>query len=400
MRMNAIPLKRLKENIAAFYQEGMFGCDKQLEQMPMFKAPADAFEIVSRNDGSPQKLLIPCEGQYSILFRGQSKDYSPCVPTLYRGSYSEADIFIERLKLAVLIELLDSHPVVKDIFIKNHWKVDYEGLAQHYGLRTAMLDFTSDIDIALFFAMCPYNPKIDTYESVATENNIGVIFCISPIQMAMLGSAIPNLFCRKIEVIGLQPFERPALQRGFALRMNKGEDLQAWKCHFSFTKADSEEYLKKFDNGQGLWCKDVLVSKVKEINGLTAFTSQHFKRAYELAALKGFSKTKIRTMLQNRKIRITDNALYPIFTENEKRDIVERWNAVDGQKFFSRIVSRKMFICHDSSANKNGEKKSDIKDQSPNVDIHLLSSLEVLRIVQTGRLAPMDFEARELKCPL
>ena len=188
--------------------------------------------------------------------------------------------------MAVLIELLDLHPVVKEIFIKNHWKVDYEGLAQHYGLRTTMLDFTSDLDVALFFAMCPYNPETDTYETVSKEDYVGVIYCISPMQMTRFDNNFPKLFSDIIEVIGLQPFERPALQRGFALRMNEGEDLQAWKCHFSFTKADSEEYLRKFGNGVGLWCTDILVDKVKVIKNMSAFTPAHFRKADGLMALR------------------------------------------------------------------------------------------------------------------
>lgn len=392
--MEAISLKQLKDNVAAFYQEGVFDCDKQFEQLPLFKAPANAFEIVSKNDGSQQKLLMPCAGQYSILFRGQSKDFSPCVPTLYRGNYTVADIFVERLKLAVLIELLDSHPVVKEVFIKNHWKVDYEGLAQHYGLKTAMLDFTSDIDVALFFAMCPYNPQTDSYESVTTENNTGVIFSISPIQMAMFGSTIPNLFSHKIEVIGLQPFERPALQRGFALKMSEGEDLQAWKCHFTFTKADSEEYLKKYDDGKELWCNDILVNKVKEIKNLTSFTPQHFRRAFELAALRGFSKTKIRAMLQEKNILITNKASYPVFSINEKQNIIDNWNNFGEQKFFSRIVTRRMITLNDSETNEQGEKRGYIKEEKPNIDINHISHIELLRTIQTGRLAPDGFEAR------
>lgn len=296
--------------------------------------------------------------------------------------------------MAVLIELLDSHPVVKEVFIKNHWKVDYEGLGQHYGLKTAMLDFTSDIDVALFFAMCPYNPQTDSYESFTTENNTGVIFSISPIQMAMFGSTITNLFSHKIEVIGLQPFERPALQRGFALKMSEGEDLQAWKCHFTFTKADSEEYLKKYDDGKELWYNDILVNKVKEIKNLTSFTPQHFRWAFELAALKGFSKTKIRAMLQEKKILITNKASYPVFSINEKQNIIDNWNNFGEQKFFYRIVTRRMITLNDSETNEQGEKRGHIKEEKPNIDINHISHTELLRTIQTGRLAPDGFEAR------
>ena len=399
--METISLKQLKENVKAFYQAGIFECDKQFEQSPLFKVPANAFEIVSEKAGSPNKLLVPCEGQYSALFRGQSKDFSPCVPTLYRGDYTVTDVFVERLRLAVLIELLDLHPVVKEIFIKNHWKVDYEGLAQHYGLRTTMLDFTSDLDVALFFAMCPYNPETDTYETVSKEDNVGVIYCISPMQMTRFDNNFPKLFSDKIEVIGLQPFERPALQRGFALRMNEGEDLQAWKCHFSFTKADSEEYLRKFGNGVGLWCTDILVDKVKVIKNMSAFTPAHFRKAYELMALREcVSKSKIRAMLNANGIRITSKAASPIFTVQEQQSIINRWNEVEEKKFFSRIVSRKLITFDDSEPNEQGDKTGHIKEEKPNIDTSHMFHIEMLRTIQTGRLAPEGFEARVHTCSM
>lgn len=40
-----------------------------------------------------------------------------------------------------------------------HWSassINYVALAQHYGIKTPMLDITSDLKTALFFACCKY----------------------------------------------------------------------------------------------------------------------------------------------------------------------------------------------------------------------------------------------------
>ena len=169
--------------------------------------------------------------------------------------------------------------------------------------------------------------------------------------------------------------------------MKADEDLQAWKCHFTFTKADSEEYLRKFGNGSGLWCTDILVDKVKAIKRLSAFAPRHFRKAYELMALKGsVSKNEFRTMLKEKNIQITSKASFPIFTEIEKQDIVKKWNEGDGHKFLSRIVTRKMITLNDSK----------VKDEKPNIDISHISHIEMLRTIQTGRLAPEGFDARRV----
>lgn len=50
-------------------------------------------------------------------------------------------------------------------FFKRHqFVVNEEGLAQHYGLRTEILDLTSNLDVAIFFAICKYNSKTDIYD--------------------------------------------------------------------------------------------------------------------------------------------------------------------------------------------------------------------------------------------
>lgn len=61
--------------------------------------------------------MFDSSGRYAIfLYRGQNKEYIPCVPSLYRGNPSDVDIFIERMRLVMFERLLESHPVIVDFF--------------------------------------------------------------------------------------------------------------------------------------------------------------------------------------------------------------------------------------------------------------------------------------------
>ena len=94
---------------------------------------AGTFEAVITSN-KDEICLIPQVGTLHFLFRGQNKEYIPCVPSLYRGEPSDVEIFIERMRYVMFRRLLSSHPVIKYFFRKHHFKVDEEGLAQHYGL--------------------------------------------------------------------------------------------------------------------------------------------------------------------------------------------------------------------------------------------------------------------------
>ena len=56
------------------------------------KMAGGTFEAVMTGKGE-EKCLVPQVGTLHFLYRGQNKEFIPCVPSLYRGNPSEEDIF-------------------------------------------------------------------------------------------------------------------------------------------------------------------------------------------------------------------------------------------------------------------------------------------------------------------
>ncbi len=95
--------------------------------------------------------LIP-----SIYYRGQSAFYELSKPTIHRN-LSDSEIFVERLKYAELKILIDTFPLSKmyegafsatlgdGTQIPLFLSVDHLALAQHYGIKTELMDFTTDM---------------------------------------------------------------------------------------------------------------------------------------------------------------------------------------------------------------------------------------------------------------
>lgn len=230
-----------------------------------FVPPTGKFEIVCDSWHSPDRKLYlwPTALSYAYLFRGQGNFYPNCFPTLYRKELTYEELMIARMRLIEFELMLRQYPQVK-YFNDLGLNVDFIGLAQHYGLDTDVLDLTSELGVALFFATCDYDSAAHRYRPKEDNGKeyIGYIYAY-PFVGEMMGDPKSTAdFLKRVKPIGLQPFERPGLQRGFSIRLNKGQSFTAPLFSFSYTAEDSKRLFEKYKN---ILVDDPLASATKRI---------------------------------------------------------------------------------------------------------------------------------------
>ena len=218
--------------------------------------------------GRINELMLNAEGKLVcqtgpanplFLYRGQNKFFEPCVPTVYRcGSKDE---ILLKLKRTIQFESkLDDFEQVKEWQDKEFWGNKFyankTAIAQHYGFVTNLLDFTSDFDIAAFFATAEF--KGGDYH--ACREDEGVIY------IAFKGIL---MMMHDLEIVGRQPIPRPDEQSAFALKMKQHENLNSFKCIskvlFKHRGVNSRGYLNRFHNGRDLFPNDDISNKLIEI---------------------------------------------------------------------------------------------------------------------------------------
>lgn len=193
--------------------------------------PGDAFQdegryaFVSETWNRNVARLMPVSPTPYTYYRGQSRFYDQCQPSLFRRNAqgkmpSEVDIAYNRIKICEFELLVATHPVFCEL--SHNISVNPVALAQHYGLTTEYLDITNSKWVAAFFASTKYDYDIDTYHPVGRDygDGYGVMYISKPYEN---GDAKDEFFAKNI-VIGYQYFERPTKQSSFGYKMQSGEN--------------------------------------------------------------------------------------------------------------------------------------------------------------------------------
>lgn len=237
-----------------------------------FNAPAGKFELLSDEEG--KFILMPVARDYAFLFRGQKEFFPQCLPTLLREKRDADHMFLERMRIVEFELMVKQYPAVR-FFEQENLAVDYTGLAQHYGLLTDVLDLTSDVRTALFFAMCDYDKARDCYHPKHEDKEYtAYLYAYPVINRIMEADArkAGDFLKKELRVIGMQPFTRPGAQCGYSFHVNGDNSFKGYLYSFSFTRKDSEDYYELMIDRRHIWNKDFISDKALRIRETDVFT--------------------------------------------------------------------------------------------------------------------------------
>lgn len=220
----------------------------------------------------------------SVVYRGQVQEFDTCMPGLGRLNNIE-DKLVSICRNIAFEDAIRVHPYVsycaQQEFNGHSIHVDYQGLAQHYGFHTNMIDVTSNFDVASFFASCEWSAKKGCYIPVASGAKPGVIY-----------SVIPALFVpgstqtAKFNFVGWQPLPRPAQQRAGAFILPHGKCFtnlpSVQRMYFRHDETAAEKLLQAFDGGKALFPHDEAAALSYLAKDLVLVTRGQLERAWKM----------------------------------------------------------------------------------------------------------------------
>lgn len=222
----------------------------------------EKFNILSQDNNS---IVYYGNEFFDYVFRGQTKDFGKCIPSLFRNINIEKITYENRVQLICkFIDLcktiefenaINSHPIVKTMkgINNNHKKIysinkplmsgletiyhphtefmlnylnkypiriNYTALAQHYGYATNLLDATTSFEVAAFFAIADYDETKNSYVQT-NEKGCGVIYIIPWYHLDVQKTEDEDVF----DIVGWQPLKRTEVQQACVFNMTYGDDL-------------------------------------------------------------------------------------------------------------------------------------------------------------------------------
>jgi hypothetical protein len=265
-------------------------------------------------------------------YRGENDDYDvnfPCVPSVYRRTENiELEEIVSQIKIFDLEAVLSDFPQIQDAKSQKI-NIDYESIAQHYSMKTDLLDLTTDIAVAAFFATHTYNMTTDSFE-IKTEGK----GCLRAFFNYDFGN-VNGPF----RLIGLQPFKRPGYQCAFGIKLKNGEDFANYseKVLFKQNAFWNEKIHSLFVNGNTntLFPREEVEDVIKTISQskkLTKSSVEKYCTKYE----KNEEET-IKLLEENGYI-LTESDFFRLSNQSIS-DLVEKY---DGNLFGIAIVKARL----------------------------------------------------------
>lgn len=305
------------------------------------------------NDADDSKFIMTKlrSGRYSLkpnlknrnfLFRGESEFHPQCKPNLFRNPRKK--YFLDSMIYGdEMVRVILSHPLVQllDLGVKldssvYRFEMNLYGLLQHYYNKSSLLDLTSDIDVALFFATQKYDWESDKYTPIIDENHeVGILYFYE-IDVNRDFQQQPN--GEQLSTIGLQVFPRSGRQKGFLYNLNihsNFNDLPQLKAfRFKHNAVIAQEISEQMNCGEKLFPHDILKAHWRSHIRRTDVVS---KDAIMINLTRNPNETfeSIEAKLKQEYCISTEDYI-PFFSEDE---LHEYYNSVDAywKEFCSQI---------------------------------------------------------------
>ena len=232
------------------------------------ESPYFVVNQLSRRGSSqvPRFSLKPALRHNKFLYRGQAEFYPSCRPSMFRNvdKHYYIDDIIQINEMEVLLQ---EYPLVKLFeqgFYLMHeffrFKINYLGLSQHYYNRTNLLDLTSDMDVAKFFAVTTFDMYNDCYVEYKGDK-LGVLYYFD-IQPDTFAGCTGRKYV--VDSIGKQPFMRSGNQSGFLINLDRDDNFNNFPevryVYFRHDKVVTSRIFKASNNGEKYMPEEILRS--------------------------------------------------------------------------------------------------------------------------------------------
>ena len=302
--------------------------------------PGTYFVMIKETE-SNESVLVPMGKWHGTYFRGQSVYYDSCTPSLYREDTEEKRL-LSNLQFQEFKLLLESHPVINDLMFNTlrhreikapiKLSINYEGLAQHYGISTNLLDFTNDKWTSAFFATTSYDAVNDIYSPIDESQQLYGVFYIY--------TDDSELNSYKMEPIGLNFFNRPGAQNGFALKMSHNADLNSMrnvkKIFFRHDKNASQTIFSMNQQGKKLFPDDSLIGKTKSIISNRVFSLTALIRCKSIY-YSVLSDGEFQQLLKKYQIESSTSPVVLFFNDPIIMDELKYWQREGRRKYIESL---------------------------------------------------------------
>ena len=306
------------------------------------KEPGHYFAVQSLENPNVM-VLFPTGPSAFSLYRGESQDYKECKPSILRTA-DEKTLLLSRLQTEELECILRNHPIIGELinrpvviekFGVQFWlKVQFEGLAQHYGIATPFLDMTNNKWVAAYFAITNYKDGMYHLVEPNKDQAYGCFYRWEQPNYRDKGLDVP-------QPLGMQYFNRPGCQSAFALDMTRLGDLnncaEVERIYFRHDKEANQLVYDLCQQGRMFFPEDRMEELVGKLKCVKSFSEE----AVERCRVKHYGDKTLEEMREMMAISGMDIKDKPAvgFEKEQIEKELEDWNREGRERYLTELIT-------------------------------------------------------------